>query len=324
MADSNASKVEGGPRHFADRLTAAVRGRGNPVTVGLDPRYEQLPEGLRTAAAGDYAAQAAACLAFCTGVIDVVAPLVPALKPQAAFYERLGPQGMLVLAEVIRYARDKGLLVILDGKRNDIGPTAAAYAQAYLGAPPSSPWGADAMTVNPYLGDDSLTPFVEHAVNHGAGVFVLVKTSNPGGGLFQDVTAEGRAMYRRVGQHVEKLARETVGACGYGAVGAVVGATYARQTVELRAEMPHTWFLLPGYGSQGAKAADVAGAFDAQGLGATVNNARGIIFAYARPEYAGRFGVARWQEAVEAATRQMIDELATETTAGKLAASSSS
>jgi orotidine-5'-phosphate decarboxylase len=321
MGVSNASKHDG-EGHFADRLVAAVRRRGNPVTVGLDPRWEQLPEGLRTAAAGDFAAQAADCLAFCRGVIDVVAPLVPAVKPQAAFFERLGPQGMVVLGQVIRYARDKGLLVILDGKRNDIGPTATAYAEAYLGAPPNSPWGADALTVNPYLGDDSLTPFVELAVRRDAGIFVLVKTSNPGGGLFQDVLAEGRAMYRRVGEHVEKLASQTAGACGYGAVGAVVGATYARQSVELRAEMPHTWFLVPGYGSQGAGAADVAGAFDANGLGAVVNNARGIIFAHASKQYAERFGAARWPEAVEAATRQMIEELAAETTAAKLAAPS--
>jgi orotidine-5'-phosphate decarboxylase len=306
--------------HFADRLAAAVRRRGNPVVVGLDPRYGDLPDGLRTSdKAISCDRQAAACLTFCRGVIDVVANLVPAVKPQAAFFERLGPEGMSALGRVIGYAHDRGLLVIFDGKRNDIGPTALAYAEAYLGPGPLSPWGADAMTVNPYLGDDSLRPFVETARERGGGVFVLVKTSNPGGKMFQDLVADDRPIYRHVGQHVEELARQTAGESGYGLVGAVIGATYPQQVAELRQAMPHAWFLIPGYGSQGATARDVAGAFDARGLGAIVNSSRAIIFAHARREYAERFGAARWQEAVEAATRQMIAELTADTSAGKLA-----
>lgn len=304
---------------FADRLEAAVKFRGAPVLVGLDPRARELPEGLLDPAEADNReAVAAAYATFCRGVIDVVAGLVPAVKPQAAFFEQLGPAGVVVLAEVIEYARNCGLIVILDGKRNDIGSTAAAYADGYLGASGQSPWGADALTVSPYLGDDSLAPFVETATARAAGVFVLVKTSNPGGGLFQDRLCDGRPLYRHVAEHVETLAAGSAGACGYGAVGAVVGATYPEQLAELRAAMPHTWFLVPGYGSQGGTARDVAGAFDARGTGAIVNSSRAILFAHARPPLAEQYGAARWQEAVEAATCAMIEALRTETAAGRL------
>jgi orotidine-5'-phosphate decarboxylase len=214
---------------------------------------------------------------------------------------------MTAMAEVIRHAVERGLLVILDGKRNDIGSTAEAYARAYLGR--QSAWGADALTVSPYLGDDSLAPFCGTANGRGAGIFVLVKTSNPGGGMLQDLRCDGRTIYARIGEHVEKLASQSAGECGYGIVGAVVGATYPEQLAELRRVMPHTWFLVPGYGSQGGTATDVAAAFDSRGLGAVVNNSRGIIFAYERPEYRSRFGNERWQNAVEAATQQMIAEL---------------
>ena len=308
---------------FADLLTAAVQRTQTPTLVGLDPRVDSLPAGLLDPAQRhNLAAVAAAFRVFCQGVIDVVAPLVPAVKPQAAFFEEIGPPGMLALAEVIRYASAKGLLVILDGKRNDIGSTATAYANAYLGAGDQSPWGADALTVSPYLGDDSLDPFVDVAVAKQAGIFVLVKTSNPGGKLFQDLHAGEQTLYRHVASYVESLAARTVGACGYGCVGAVVGATYPQQLVELRAAMPHTWFLIPGFGAQGGTARDCAAAFDARGLGGIVNNSRGIIFAHSRPEYKERFGAARWQGAVEAATRDMIAQLAAETSAGKLQSTS--
>ena len=293
---------------FPDRLCQAVRQRQTPVLVGLDPRAESLPPGILTQEAARRPDLVAAGYGqFCREVIDVVAPLVPAVKPQAAFFEQLGPAGMVVLGEVVRYARQKGLLVILDGKRNDIGSTATAYAQGFLG--PDSPWGADALTVSPYLGDDSLQPFVDVAAQRAAGVFVLVKTSNPGGRMLQDLVADGRPVYRHVAQYVEQQAVATAGACGYGAIGAVVGATYPAQLAELRAEMPHTWFLVPGYGSQGGTATDVAAAFDPEGMGAIVNNSRGIIFAHLLRPYSERFGAARWQEAVEAATRDMTDQL---------------
>jgi orotidine-5'-phosphate decarboxylase len=259
---------------------------------------------------------AAAYEQFCREVIDVVAERVPAVKPQAAFFEELGPAGMMVLGRIIRYARERGLLVILDAKRNDIGSTATAYAHGWLGC--ESPWGADALTVSPYLGDDSLQPFMEVAAARMAGIFVLVKTSNPGGRMIQDLAADACPIYRHVAEFVERLAAISKGDGQYGSVGAVVGATYPAQLAELRAVMPHTWFLVPGFGSQGGTAADVTAAFDVGGRGAIINNSRGIIFAHSLKAYKERFGAARWQEAVAAATDDMTAQLRAETPAGKL------
>jgi orotidine-5'-phosphate decarboxylase len=300
---------------FGDRLTERVLRCGNPVVVGLDPRVDQLPGPLR-AGANDLAQQAAACERFCSEIIDVVAPLVPAVKPQAAFFELLGPAGMQALASVIAHARAAGLLVILDGKRNDIGSTATAYAEAYLG--PDSPWRADALTISPYLGDDSLHPFVELAVARECGLFVLVKTSNPGGGQFQDLPSSGAPLYEHVARYVQQLAEETRGTSGYGAVGAVVGATYPEQLSQLRRTLRSAWILVPGYGQQGGTAADVAPAFDERGLGAVVNSSRGIIFAYLQKQYAERAG-KHWQDAVAQATRDTIAAIGAETRARLLA-----
>ncbi len=292
---------------FGDRLAEAVKRCGTGSIVGLDPRFEQIPEPLRAGAGNSPGDRAAVYRAFCRGVIDVVAPLVPAVKPQAAFFEELGPPGMEALADVIAHARQQGLLVIVDGKRNDIGSTATAYATGYLGE--ASAWKGDALTVSPYLGADSVEPFVEAGRSRGAGIFVLVKTSNPGGGQFQDLACEGRPLYRHVAEFVERLAVNSAGHSGYGDVGAVVGATWPEQLAELRQAMPHAWILIPGFGSQGGTAADVKPGFDAHGLGAIVNNSRGIIFAHARAGYAARFKPGQWQQAVEAATREMIEQL---------------
>ena len=251
-------------------------------------------------------------------MIDVVAPLVPAVKPQAAFFEQLGPDGMTVLAEVIAYAQQHGLLVILDGKRNDIGSTATAYAEGMLGPRRPKPLGRRRPDGQPLLGRRQSPALHRRGSQRAAGVFVLVKTSNPGGRMLQDLVAEGRPIYRHVADYVERQAVATLGTCGYGAVGAVVGATYPAQLAELRAAMPHTLFLVPGFGSQGGTARDVAAAFDAAGRGAVVNNSRGIIFAHSRKPYSERYGAARWQEAVEAATRDMIEQLRADTPAGKL------
>jgi orotidine-5'-phosphate decarboxylase len=307
--------------HFTDELAQAVRQRGNAVCVGLDPRWEQLPWPVTTGREDALHGRPEAYLDFCCGVIDAVAPLVPVVKPQVAFFEELGPAGMSALGHVIRYAQEQGLLVILDGKRNDIGSTAEAYARGLLGRGQSA-WGADALTVSPYLGEDSLTPFVDVAKERGAGLFILVKTSNPGGGMLQDLEVatapderaglslpKPRRVYNEVATLVERVSADTAGESGYGLAGAVVGATFPEQLAELRAAMPHTWFLVPGFGSQGGAAKDVAPAFDAHGLGAVINNSRGIIFAHAKKEYAERFGEQEWQKAVEAATKEMIEQL---------------
>lgn len=301
---------------FSDRLHAAIRRCGNPVCVGLDPRFDSLPPDV-VAAARDHhtdpvAVAAAAFEEFCVRLIDVVAPLAPVVKPQAAFFEEYGPDGCLALARVIRYARKSGLMVICDAKRGDIGTTAEAYARAYLAGsdPQGAIWQADALTVNPYLGSDTLEPFVKVAVERGAGIYVLVRTSNPGAGTFQDRLTEGVPLYRRVAEIVESLSAAYATAEGYGPVGAVVGATYPQELVELRQAMPHVPLLIPGYGSQGGKGADVAAAFDPRGLGGVINNSRGINFAYRDPKYAEQFGPKRWEAAAEAAVKDMVADLA--------------
>lgn len=303
---------------FSDRLAQAVRRCGNPVLVGLDPRWENLPEPIRIGVTAQPAEMAAAYRRFCVEVVDVVAGRVPAVKPQAAFFEQLGPAGFAALGDVVAHAKSRGLLVILDGKRNDIGSTAAAYADGWLGHSAECPWRADAITVSPYLGDDSLRPFIETAQSRAAGVFVLVKTSNPGGGMFQDLLVEGRPLYGCVADYVEQQAKATRGGEGYGIVGAVVGATYPDQLAQLRHQMPHAWILIPGYGSQGGTARDCAAGFDDRGLGALVNNSRGIIFAHERKPYCERYGALQWQRAVEAATDEMIAQLRSNTPAAAL------
>jgi orotidine-5'-phosphate decarboxylase len=299
--------------HFADRLAAAVRARGNALCVGLDPRWESLPLSLRERHRGATLENAAAAFEeFCGRVLDIVAPLVPVVKPQSAFFEACGPAGMAVLKRLLRKARDLGLLTILDGKRNDIASTAAAYADAtfggtLLGGRAHPVWEADALTVNPYLGRDAIEPFLESARRVGGGVFVLVRTSNPGAGLFQDLLVSGgtglaRPLYQHVGEAVAAWARENLGTCSLGDVGAVVGATYPAELAELRRRMPETIFLLPGFGAQGGKADDVVAAFRADGLGAIVSSSRAMLFPFKPDE-------ARWEERIEAVARATIAAL---------------
>ncbi|MBA4031671.1 MAG: orotidine-5'-phosphate decarboxylase [Planctomyces sp.] len=310
---------------FSARLDHAIRSKKTPALVGLDPRWDQLPSKIKASAREMYddpaAAMAAAFEEFCVRLIDVVAPLVPAIKPQAAFFEELGPDGSVALARVIRYGRSQGLMVICDAKRGDIGTTAEAYARAYLAGedPHAAPYGADALTVSPYLGDDTLAPFVKLCDERGAGIYVLVRTSNPGSGSFQNHTdATGLKLYEGVADVVEKLSIHSENSTSYGSIGAVVGATYPRELGELRQRMPHVPLLIPGYGAQGGNAGDVAAAFDAEGLGAIVNSSRGINFAFRSPAYAETFGEKQWEAAAEAATKAMIADLAANTPAGRL------
>ncbi|KAA1259458.1 Orotidine 5'-phosphate decarboxylase [Rubripirellula obstinata] len=292
--------------NFADQLAAATQSTGSVACVGLDPRKASLPKKI-IPVSDSPDAWAAAYTLFCREIIDVVAGKVACVKPQSAFFEQLGPAGCVSLGEVISYARLKNVLVIVDGKRNDIGSTATAYADAYLGQ--QSPWGGDSLTVSPYLGRDSLEPFVEVCDQRDAGIFVLVKTSNPGGGLFQDRTTDGQTVYQSVAELVREMNEGRVGKCGYGPVGAVVGATYPQQLAEMRAAMPTSWILIPGFGAQGGGADDVKAGFDDQRLGAVVNSSRHIIFAHRRAEYADSMGEDRWQDAVEAATIEMNQQL---------------
>ena len=292
---------------FGDRLANAVQFKGNPVCVGLDPRLEQLPEGIRVDRHASLESQANAYELFCCEVIDATHALVPVVKPQSAFFEELGPYGAMALGRVCSYASSKGLIVIMDAKRNDIGSTATAYAKAYLGTNGQSAWGTDALTVSPYLGSDTLQPFVEQCKAVGAGIFVLVKTSNPGSGFLQDLSVDSTTIFERVADFVQQQSLHSAsGASGYGCVGAVVGATYPEQLQAMRKRMPNAWILIPGYGAQGGSASDVLHGLDDRGLGAIVNNSRGIIFAYENARYAS---AKSWQSAVESATQDMIDAL---------------
>jgi len=300
--------------HFADSLVAAVRRSGNSVCVGVDPRPEDLPPGFLDGYPGDRPGVARALEDFGRGVVDVVAPMVPVVKFQAAFYEAYGPEGVAALHATAGHARGLGLIVIMDGKRNDIGSTAEAYARAYLGKvavgnsfEPS--WDVDALTVNPYLGTDGVAPFIKVAAREGKGIFVLARTSNASAREFQDLVADGRPLYRHVAEKLAGWAAPHRGASGYSVVGAVVGATYPAELAELRRALPGVPFLVPGYGSQGGTAADVAPAFDGDGLGALINNSRGITFAYQKPAARARFG-DDWRAAVAQAVRDMVDDLA--------------
>ena len=294
--------------HFADRLLTAVRSKGTPLCVGLDPRWESLPEAIRKKFPPDSLERVGEAFEeFCLRVLDIVAPLVAVVKPQSAFFELCGPRGMAALQKVLARARALGLCTILDSKRNDIASTAAAYADAALDGLSIEGrrlrvWDADSMTVSPYLGRDSIEPFLEAARREHRGLFVLVRTSNRGSSQFQSLPCEERPLFLHVAGAVRAWSRENLGTLGYGDVGGVVGATHKAELAVLRTAMPENIFLVPGFGAQGATAEDTAAAFRADGLGAIVNSSRGILFPY-QPEE------KNWEAKIEEATRLAIKEL---------------
>lgn len=272
-----------------DRLIRRIAETGNPTVVGLDPKLEYIPAPIKEAAylvhGHTLEGAAEAILAFNKGIIDAICDVVPAVKPQCAYYERFGWPGMKALADTIAYAREKGLFVIIDGKRNDIGTTMEAYAAGHLGVTQvediSLPaFGGDLLTVNGYLGSDGIKPLLKVCQEQNKGIFVLVKTSNPSSGELQDQCIDGKPIYRVMGEFCEQWGEQLPGQYGYSGVGAVVGATYPDQLTELRKALPHTFFLVPGYGAQGGGAEGVAGAFDENGLGAIINSSRGILCAW--------------------------------------------
>ena len=277
-----------------DILQEKIREKKTPTVAGPDARIEYVPAHIQKRSYEEFgetlAGAADAVWQFNRGLIDALYDVVPAVKPQAAYYENLGWAGMVTMEKTIRYAQEKGLIVMADVKRNDIGATAACYANAYIGKTDmpdgaQAAFGADIATINPYLGVDGVKPFADACRENGTGVFVLVKTSNPSSGQLQDLRFEdGRTLYQAVADLVEEWGEETRGESGYSAVGAVVGATYPQQGVELRARMPHAFFLVPGYGAQGAKGTDIAGCFDANGNGAIVNASRSILCAWKKRE----------------------------------------
>jgi orotidine-5'-phosphate decarboxylase len=267
--------------HFADRFIEAARRLGNPLCVGLDPHLEGIPHGFGVRPdepASDASAEGVE--RFFIAVLDACAGQVPIVKPQIAFFEQLGWRGLRVLERLVAHARDRDLLVLMDAKRGDIGSTAKAYARSYLY--PSSPWRADALTINPYLGLDSLEPFLEASRAHGVGVFVLARTSNPGAADFQSLQVEGSPLYERVARALGPAAEGLRGSSGWSNLGVVAGATYPEESERLRRLLPGSLFLIPGYGAQGAPLAACLRGFAASpsgGLeGGVISSSRGILF----------------------------------------------
>lgn len=270
-------------------LSEKIRAKNNPTVMGLDPVLDYIPQYIRDKAVSEYGdtfkAAGEAIFEFNKGLIDAAAELVPAVKPQSAFYEMYGIEGLIALEKTIEYAKAAGLYVILDVKRNDIGSTAEAYAKAFIGetqlfnsSAKATP--VDCVTVNPYLGIDGVKPFIDIAAENGKSMFILVKTSNKSSGDFQDLEIGDTTLYRKVAAKVEEWGAPYIGESGYSPCGAVVGATYPKQLTELRAAMPHTFFLIPGYGAQGGAANDIVGAFDSNKSGAIINSSRALMCAY--------------------------------------------
>jgi orotidine-5'-phosphate decarboxylase len=269
------------PANFADRLAEAVSRKQSQLVVGLDPRLDLLPMELRGEAVLGRAAAASSVARFCKGIVDAVGPYVVAVKPQSAFFEALGSDGVRALEEVCEYARAAGLLVLADAKRNDIGSTSRAYAEAFLEPRDEGPPLADAMTAGAYLGLDSVEPFLAACRRHGAGVFFLVRTSNAGAADVMDLAlSDGRPLWHHVAELVREWGVPLVGESGMSSVGAVVGATHPRAVSEARRLLPQTPLLLPGVGAQGATPADVARAFTAGQASALVTASRSVIYAY--------------------------------------------
>jgi len=290
-------------QNFADRLLGAIEQKGSPVCVGIDPVYSRLPDEFKNDLAGGDACLDA-ILEFCLGVVEAVAPIAAAIKPQSAYFEVFRQRGVAAYYQVVRRARELGLLVIGDVKRNDIGSTAAAYAQAHL-AGQDAP---DAVTVNGYLGADGIHPFVDVCRAEGKGIFVLVRTSNPSGAEIQDFAdANGTKLYEHMATQVAAIGagEGLVAQRGYSCVGAVVGATWPDEARQLRELMPQQIFLVPGYGAQGASAADCAASFKPDGTGAIVNASRSVIYAHQRKEYAG----LAWRQAVQDAAQAFADDI---------------
>lgn len=299
------------------KLIENIRKTGAPIVVGLDPMMKFIPEQIKTAAFQEYgetpAGAGEAIWQYNRGIVDAVYDLIPAVKPQIAMYEQFGLDGLTAFKKTVDYCKEKGLVVIGDVKRGDIGSTSEAYAVAHLGrvtvgSKSYAPFDEDFATVNPYLGSDGVKPFIDVCKKEKKGIFVLVKTSNPSSGELQDRLIDGRPLYELVGEMVDRWGQDCMGD-GYSYVGAVVGATYPEQGKALRRLMPKAYILVPGYGAQGGKGADLVHFFNEDGLGAIVNSSRGIIAAYQQEKYAG-FGAANYAEASRQAVIDMREDIA--------------
>ena len=298
-----------------DRLIEKIKETNNPTVMGLDPRYEMLPSCVTKKYPTTLEGVADAIVEYNKALIDATYDIIPAIKPQVAFYEMFGIPGMRALEETCKYAKEKNMVIIADAKRGDIGSTAAGYSNAYLGKTnigdiQQSIFDIDFLTVNPYMGTDCVKPFVEDCKKYQKGLFILVKTSNPSSGELQDLKLEsGEEVYTKVAKLVEKWGEELRGKYGYSSIAAVVGATYPEQLQSIRNVAPHTYFLIPGYGAQGGKAQDIALGFDNQGLGGIVNASRSLMCAYKSDRWKDEFSEEDYAKATRAEAIRMRDEL---------------
>ena len=299
-----------------NQLVANIKKTGAPIVVGLDPMLNYIPEQVQKKAFAEYGetleGAAEAIWQFNKEIVDKTYDLIPAVKPQIAMYEQFGLPGLAAFKKTVDYCKEKGLVVIGDIKRGDIGSTSAAYAVGHIGkvkvgSKTYAPFDEDFVTVNPYLGSDGVNPFLDVCKEEKKGIFVLVKTSNPSSGEFQDQKIDGRPLYELVGEKVAAWGSEVMGD-EYSYVGAVVGATYPEMSAILRKLMPNTYFLVPGYGAQGGTAKDLKPCFNEDGLGAIVNSSRGIIAAYKQEKYA-RFGAEHFAEASRQAGLDMVADI---------------
>lgn len=300
-----------------DQLVAKIKKTQAPIVVGLDPMLNYIPEQVQKKAfeeKGETLAGAAEAIwQFNKAIVDTIYDLIPAVKPQIAMYEQFGVEGVIVFKKTVDYCKEKGLVVIGDVKRGDIGSTSEAYAVGHLGkvqvgSQTYAGFDEDFATVNPYLGSDGVKPFIKVCKENNRGIFVLVKTSNPSSGELQDKLVDGKPLYELVGKMVDEWGSDCIGESGFSEVGAVVGATYPEQGRILRAIMPKTYILVPGYGAQGGKGKDLVHFFNEDGLGAIVNSSRGIIAAYKQEAYA-RFGAEHFADASRQAVLDMIADI---------------
>lgn len=298
-----------------DRLIDKIKETNNPTVMGLDPRYDMLPKCVTDKYSKDLEGVSKAIVEYNKALIDATCDIIPAIKPQIAFYEMFGIPGMNAFFETCKYAKEKGMLVIADIKRGDIGSTAQGYSNAYLGKTKMGDieepiFDVDFVTVNPYMGTDCVKPFIDDCKKYDKGMFILVKTSNPSSGELQDVKLEdGKEVYKKVAELVENWGKDLIGKYNYSSVAAVVGATYPKQLEELRNLAPHTYFLIPGYGAQGGKADDIALGFDNNGLGGIVNASRSLMCAYKSDLWKDKFKEEEYAMATRAEAIRMRDEL---------------
>ena len=299
-----------------NKLVANIKKTGAPIVVGLDPMLSYVPEHIQKAAFAEYGetleGAAEAIWQFNKEIVDNTYDLIPAVKPQIAMYEQFGVPGLMAFKKTVDYCKEKGLVIIGDIKRGDIGSTSSAYAVGHLGkvqvgSKTYVPFDEDFATVNPYLGSDGVKPFMKVCQEENKGLFILVKTSNPSSGEFQDRLIDGRPLYEHVGEKVAEWGAEHMGD-EYSYIGAVVGATYPEMGKALRKIMPKSYILVPGYGAQGGQGKDLVHFFNEDGLGAIVNSSRGIICAYKQEAYA-KFGPEHFGEASRAAVEVMIKDI---------------